>query len=209
MPSHTPDHCHGKHCTLGCRHPHPTHVPHPWLPPGKGSITQFPHFSKEATPSLLQSGSFSAGREGGGRLGESDTCQCLTVYPSPLEGERFAKRGKIPERRGRAQEGPYMDMGTASCFSAGAYVAAPASPRAIHRPQALGQHCATKEYRSHCCPSAVPQAGVQVTAGVQVLSATAQLCLLTASSPPKGHGIPQHPPHTSQCVPPTPSPSHP
>lgn len=80
--------------------------------------------------------------------------------------------------------------------------------RAIHRPQAPCQHCATKGYRSHCCPSAVSQAGVQVTAGVQVLPAMAQLCLLTASPPPKDHGIPQHPPHTSQCVLPHPHHTH-
>lgn len=44
------------------------------------------------------------------------------------EGGRFAKQGKILEWRGRAQEGPYMGMGTASCFPDDVCASAPAPP---------------------------------------------------------------------------------
>lgn len=49
--------------------------------------------------------------------------------PSWKEGGRFAKQGKIPERRSRAQEGPYMGMGTALCFPSDVCAAALAPPQ--------------------------------------------------------------------------------
>lgn len=60
--------------------------------------------------------------------------------PSRKEGGRFAKEGKIPEQRHRAQEGPYMGMGTVFCFPADECAAALAPPQPPTRHQASHQH---------------------------------------------------------------------
>lgn len=91
-------------------------------------MTQFPHFSKEAAAPPLWAEDPGAARDGGGRLGGSSARRCPSVRPPQTEGGRFAKQGKIPERRGRAREGPYMGMGTASCFPDDVCASAPAPP---------------------------------------------------------------------------------
>lgn len=102
----------------------PAHAPRGLTRARPPPVTQFPHFSKEAAaPPAL-----GWGRDGGGRLGGSSARRCPSVRPPQTEGGRFAKQGKIPERRGRAREGPYMGMGTASCFPDDVCASAPAPP---------------------------------------------------------------------------------
>lgn len=202
MPTHRLTTAMEKHRTPCCVPQHPA-------TPGQGPVIQFPHFSKEATPPhalgrQLWCGEGGRGQAGGGQI---HTSVHPSVHPPWREGGRFAKPGKIPERRGRAREGPYMGMGTASCFPADVCAAAPAPPP--EPPTAPGTPPASLPPQG-IGPTAVPRGGggprgVQVPAGAQVLPALAQLCPLTTSPPPWGHGSPQQvhtspiPPHTPQC----------
>lgn len=71
-------------------------------------------------------------REGGrGKLCVSHTYQCPSIQTTPLterEGGLLSKE-KIPEQRHRAQDGPYMGMGTVLCFPADECAAALAPPQ--------------------------------------------------------------------------------
>lgn len=125
-----------KHRTPCCVLQHPA-------TPGQGSVTQFPHFSKEATPPHALGRQLWCREGGRGQAvggGQIHASVHPSVHPPWREGGRFAKPGKIPERRGRAREGPYMGMGTASCFPADVCAAAPAPPRAAHGRRAPRQH---------------------------------------------------------------------
>lgn len=149
MPTHRLTTAMEKHRTPCCVPQHPA-------TPGQGPVTQFPHFSKEATPPhalgrQLWCGEGGRGQAGGGQI---HTSVHPSVHPPWREGGRFAKPGKIPERRGRAREGPYMGMGTASCFPADVCAAAPAPPP--EPPTGAGHPAsitATTGHRSHRCPS--------------------------------------------------------
>lgn len=67
MPSHTPDHCHGKHCTPGCRHPRSMHVPNPGCPQERAPLLSFPIFQRKLHPLCFgQAVSVQGGREEAG-----------------------------------------------------------------------------------------------------------------------------------------------
>ena len=129
---------------------------------------------------------FRCGEGGRGQAGEVGYMS-VSIRPSVPLGGRFAKQGKIPERRRQAREGPYMGMGTASCFPADVCAAAPAPPEPPTGTGHPASIAATAGHGSHHCPPHCPSGsgglqGVQVTAGAQVLPALAQLCPLSASS---------------------------
>lgn len=137
------------------------------------------------------------GREGTGWGGRIHTSVHLSVLYPRREGGRFAKQGKIPERRGRAREGPYMGMGTVSCFPADVCAAAPAPPEppmgARHPPATVGHGSHLKGCRHRSCPRRLSSA---------------------CSLPAQGCGTHQHPttspasPRTPQCHPPFPYHTH-
>lgn len=93
----TPDHCHRNHCS-------PHHVPHLWLPPGKGTMTQFPHFSKEATPLPTLGRQFQC-KEGGrgqaGGVGYTPVSICLSFTLGGREGGLLSKEKSLSGGAGR------------------------------------------------------------------------------------------------------------
>lgn len=115
-------------------HRHRSTAPHTMFPasccPHAGlSDSVSPLFKGRYTPSFVQAVLVQGRREGAGCVCHIHTSVYPSNRPSWREGGSFAKQGKIPEQRHRAQEGPYMGMGTVLCFPADECAAALAPPQ--------------------------------------------------------------------------------